>query len=157
MSKVKKEKNPLAWPIGIMVTYAVFMLFLFGYLAFARSQRVDLVASDYYQQEIAYQQQIDRLERTSALAHKPTIEYEPVTGVVTLRFPENIEPAQVQGRLTLFRPSNAALDITTPIHLNTAGEQVIRTQKLRKGLWRVKLLWRLNGLEYYVEDVLEVS
>lgn len=157
MNMVKKEKNPLAWPIGIMVTYAIFMLFLFGYLAFARSQRVDLVANDYYQQEIAYQQQIDRIERTNALAHKPYIEYEPVTGVVTLRFPEEIEPAHVQGRLTLFRPSNAALDITTPLRLNAAGEQVIRTQKLRKGLWRVKLQWQQNGLEYYFEDVLEVS
>jgi len=141
------------WPIGIAIFYSIFVLLLFSFLLFASVQRTDLVSKNYYEHELQYQQQIDRQKRTNHLKEKPVIEYDKASQTFRLQFPENFEPAQVQGEVTFFRPSDAALDYTVPISLDPAGSQLIKAKSTRKGLWKVKMVWTLDSAGYYHEEI----
>src|SRR5947207_839195 len=58
----KPRRNP--WPIAIIAYFAVFISFIVTFIVWASHQRVDLVRADYYEAEIKFQQQIDRVERS---------------------------------------------------------------------------------------------
>lgn len=152
MSKINSKAS--SWPIGIAIIYGVFMLSLFSFLFFASVQRTDLISKNYYEQELQYQQQIDRQERSNRLQEKPVIEYDRASKAFRLQFPDDFDPAQVEGEITFFRPSNASLDYTVPISLDPTRNQLIRAKSTRKGLWKVKIIWKLDAAGYYHEEII---
>lgn len=150
----KKNNKSLRWPLGIAIVYGAFVLFLMAYLAFAQMQRVDLVTENYYEKEIKYQQQIDRLERTRKLPAQPEIFLNTAGAALILHFPAALSPATVSGQITLLRPSDASLDFKFPLKFDERGEIVIDANKLRKGLWKALVEWKQDGQEYYFEEVI---
>ena len=149
----QQKKNSMVWPIGIIVVYGIFMLFLFAYLAFSQSIGVDLVTDDYYAKEIAYQQQIDKMARTKILPVQPQVVPGEQAGEVTVLFDRTLSPQQLEGTILLMRPSDLHLDFTVKLQLDEDGVQKIRNLRLRKGLWKVKIDWRMDELDYYFEEV----
>ncbi len=107
MTEVKKKSR---WGIGLAVVYGAFLVVMIGIVIASRFQPVDLVSRDYYDREIKYQDQIDRMQRSQTEGMQLTIEHSAKDGLLTVKFPAGVEPAAVTGKLKLFRPSNAALD-----------------------------------------------
>lgn len=149
-----KSKKIEPWPVGLIILYALFAIFLFAYFAFSQMQRVDLVSEDYYEQELKYQGQIDRMERTRALAQKPWIAFDRRDRVLQVQFPPELAPQTEEGRLHLFRPSDADHDVHLPLSLDQSGMQEIPVDGLISGLWKARLNWVMRGEEYYLEEVI---
>ncbi len=59
----KIEESVAGWPGGFFILFGGYIA---GFIVFASRQKMDLVRNDYYDQEIRYQQQIDRVQRTAA-------------------------------------------------------------------------------------------
>ena len=150
----EKKKNSMVWPIGIMVTYGIFMLFMFSYFAFSQSIGVDLIADNYYEQQIAYQNQIDRLERTNALPVRPQIFFDAGAQEVNVVFDHSLRPDADGGRIMMVRPSNAAMDFAMPLRLNADGVQKFKNLRLRTGLWKAKIQWEMDSVEYFMEETI---
>ena len=50
------------WGKGIFIFYSLFVVAILSVVYFAFTQEVNLVSEDYYQQEIAYESQIERIK-----------------------------------------------------------------------------------------------
>ena len=141
-----------AWPIGIIAFFALFIPAMIGFVVWSTHQRTDLVSKDYYDQEMRYQQRIDAEQRTMTEGAAPKIAHNAAAGRIELRFPASDALARAQGAVTLYRPSEAALDVKSPLAVDAAGIMHLAATTLQPGLWRVKAEWSVDGKAYYAED-----
>jgi len=149
--------NPRSpWPVGIALALLAFAGGLVALIVAAVSSNSDLVVEDYYEQEIRYNQQLDRLARTESVADAIEIRHHPDLGVVILKFPADQAGPDLIGEVHFYRPSAAGLDRKVSLAVNAAGMQVIPAGDLAPGLWEVKIRWTLGGEEYYLEQRLIV-
>ncbi len=139
------------WGLRIILLYTAFvggMLFL---VYKCTQQSVDLVSTDYYAQELKFQDKIDRLNNSEKLDVKLAVVYSSEHSIIQIIFPESSTSKNTTGEIVLFRPDNSKLDFKIPIDI-TDGIQNISTEKLTKGLWRVKSSWSTNDTPYYQEE-----
>ena len=121
---------------------------------YAMSTDVNLVTEDYYQQELAYEEQILRLKNTESLAEKPTFNFSSDRKFVVLTFPAGLVPDS--GKITLYRPSDFTQDRKFKLELDEANQQGFVTVSLLPGLWKAKLQWEMGGKSYFQEFVIVI-
>lgn len=144
----------LNWGKGIFAVYTVFMIVVLGTVAFTTTVDVDLVADDYYEQEIKYQDEIDKKDRTNKLAEQVEIVLEKEN--VRISYP-TISPEHISGKINFYRPSDEKLDFSLDIKIDSTISQVIPREKLAKGLWKVKVDWRHFNQEYLNEKIIIIN
>lgn len=137
------------WGKSIFVFYSLFVVAILSVVYFSFTQDVNLVAYDYYQQELAYEAQITRIKNTNSLENKPTIILK--NNYVELTFPLELTPT---GIILFFRPSDGAKDRRLPISLGANGTQQIDFSTQANGKWIAKLTWQQGYMEYYQEFVI---
>ncbi|MBC8401319.1 MAG: FixH family protein [Candidatus Marinimicrobia bacterium] len=138
----------------LVIVITLFMVLNVAFVIYTHTLSFGLVSENYYADELAYQDQIDRIERTNALPQPVKVKFSPASGVM-VSFPVLFEPATVEGTIKLFRPSDKRLDRRFPISLNREGVQYIPAANLPvPGLWKVKIFWQSEGIEYYLEEEL---
>ncbi len=142
------------WGWKIFIVYSLFVLMTLGMTFYFMGQEVHLVSEDYYKQEIAYQDQIDRISNTRALSEDLKIDIQRDIAVISIQFPGELVGTPLDGEILLYRPSDARLDHTYPIRINDSGVQEISSSDLVKGLWRLKIIWSASGKDYYDEKVI---
>jgi hypothetical protein len=140
------------WGKSIILAFVLFAVFI-GVLVFVCvRQDINLVSKDYYQEELAYQQQIDRLNNTRGLEAKPVMN---VRGnVLEIQFNQfgNME----QGELKLFRPSDVRFDKLFTLQSSAETLQRLDVSALPRGMYRAKMKWSMKGKEYFFEDVISL-
>jgi hypothetical protein len=139
------------WPIGIAGFFVVLIAALATWVVVAQRNREELVSADYYEQEVAYQQQINRLRRSADSG--VVIGFVPFGqgGVIRIAWPLASRPGEAQGRVRLYRPSEAALDREVPVLVGADGVQSIDAGALKPGLWKVRVHWGPEDSGYYAE------
>ncbi len=137
------------WGTGIVIAFVIFMGGIITIAVYLMNQDVNLVADDYYDQEIKYQQQIDRIKRTKKLDTKNIITFNGTTVNVTI--PKSLLKSNLTGEIYFYRPSDENIDIKIPLHTDSLGVQVIPVSGLEKGSWTVKVNWLTGKKEYFVE------
>jgi hypothetical protein len=145
------------WPLGIVVTLAVFVTGTVGLIVMACSQRVDLVSPDYYERELRFQGQIDRVERTHHAASQASIAYDAAGKCLTVLLPADQAGREVSGRIELYRPSAAGLDRAVKLDPDAKGTQRLDASSLEPGLWRVRVSWTSEKQNYYLEQKVVVG
>jgi len=141
------------WPLGLGLALLLFAAGVVGFAVFSSMQREDLVSGAYYDEEVRYQQQIDRERAVLESGAAPTVALDARRPVARVVFPA-AAPRPEGGEIALYRPANAALDRTLPLRLDCARTQEIALAGLPSGLWRVRLRWQASGRDYAAEDVL---
>ena len=144
------------WPAGLAIFYISFMLITIAVLIFSTFHRVDLVAEDYYEREINYQEHIERIQRADSLSAPVNWLYDRLKKSLIVRFPPELEAREIKGHFLFFRPSDASLDQVFPIKLSEENSQTLNTAPLLPGLWRLKILWELNSKEYFTEGIIVI-
>jgi nitrogen fixation protein FixH len=114
------------------------------------NQDVDLVASDYYNKGIHHQEQIDRVNRTDKMGNEVSIN--PENGFIRLTLPKLFVQKSLTGVIQFYRPSNEKKDFAVALNIDSSGQQLISTQSMDKGYWKVKLNWTQDSVEYYKES-----
>ena len=142
-------KQKISWGTGIVIAFVIFMGGITTIAVYLMNQDVNLVADDYYDQEIKYQQQIDRIKRTKKLDTKNIITFNGTTVNVTI--PKSLLKSNLTGEIYFYRPSDENSDIKIPLHTDSLGLQVVPVSSLEKGLWTVKVNWLTSEIEYFVE------
>ncbi|MCC5927618.1 MAG: FixH family protein [Cyclobacteriaceae bacterium] len=138
------------WGWKIALAYSAFVALTLFMVINSMNHEVNLVADDYYRQDLEYQQQIDRIKNTRRLSQPLHIALK--GKVLSLQMPEDIDPRQVEGVVHMFRPSDFKMDRTIPLQLKEDRSQVIALDDYAGGLWKVKVTWKSNGMEYFKED-----
>ncbi|MFY0628526.1 MAG: FixH family protein [Reichenbachiella sp.] len=135
------------WGNSIILTFFIFAAIIITMVTISMRQDVNLVEKNYYEEEIAYQDQIDRINNFNELKEKPSIRKKGKQLVVT--FPEVLISSISKGQIQLYRPSTSKLDRRIKIALTDQGNQTISLQGMEKGLWKVKLRWNSTKKEYF--------
>lgn len=144
------------WGKGISIAIILFSGFiLFLVITCMRQTDINLVSEDYYEQEISYQQVIDKLNNASMLPHQPDVR-DDASGV-WIDFSKLSNYQNITGNMVFFRPSDPKLDRSISISLDSDGRQLIQKQNLQYGKWICKLSWQNGGTEYYTEYPLVIQ
>lgn len=139
------------WGHKIVVAFVLFAAFI-GYMVVRAFQEdFDLVAEDYYAQEINYQDKIDKLNRT-AVAEKEVL-VQQVGKNVEITFPSG----NVSGEIQFYHPSRKIFDRSFPISLDVSAKQTISGEELIAGNYRVKISWENEGEEYYQQSSIYIQ
>ena len=154
--KFMNASRPNPWPRAIIAFFVVFISCTVGLIVFASRQNEDLVRADYYDQELAYQKQIDLVKRTQPIAGDLSVQYDTVAEAVTIALPAGQIGKQSFGKIDLYRTSDARLDREIPIGVDGQGVQRVNTKNLAAGLWKMRIQWGVDGVDYFVEKKLEI-
>ncbi len=148
--KISPPIGRVNWGTGIVIVFVVFMSVNISTAVYLMNQDVNLVADDYYDQEIKYQKQIDRIKRTNKLDEKNIIVFN--RSAINVTIPESLRSKDLTGEIYFYRPSDQKSDIKIPLYPDTLGVQVIPVSNLEKGLWAVKVNWLTGENEYFAEE-----
>jgi hypothetical protein len=144
------------WPYGIILTFAIFISGTAALIVIACTHPTDLIAANYYEQEIRYQGQLDRIGRARQLDQHASVTYDAGQRQITVSLPAE-HARGATGSIHLYRPSAAGLDQRVKLELNANGAQTIDATPLRAGLWKVKVLWSIGREEYFIDEKVNVK
>ena len=85
-----------------MVFFALAISGCVGFVVFCSLHPTDLVAPDYYERELRYQGQIQRMGQAQAQA--TTVRYDAATQRIQVSFPAELMRSGVSGSIQLYRP-----------------------------------------------------
>ena len=145
------------WPYAIIAYFVVFITGIVAWVSFATRHDDQLVRADYYDHEIKYQSQIERVARTRALKDESIIVYHPAQKTIRITFPDELRGQNIEGNIHLYRPSDARLDKRISLSPSIDGIQQISVGGLQQGLWKLRLDWKLDDAEYYIEKSLVLA
>lgn len=145
------------WPLGIFIAFVIFISGTATLIVVACMHRTDLVSTNYYEEEIRYQGQMDRLERAKQLNEKVSVTYDAGRNLITVSLPPEHARQAATGGIQLYRPSAAGLDQRLKLQLDANGLQTIDAARLRAGLWKVKVFWTVGGEEYFIDEKVNVK
>jgi hypothetical protein len=142
------------WGKGILAVCIIFVIGVGVMVYISVNKNIDLVTKNYYEEEIKYQQQIDKINNSNNL--KKQLIMQQNDGSLVIIFPDD-EYRDIKGEISFYRPSDAKKDFKIPIILSGQNQQVIATNSLQKGLWKVQVNWNKSGVDYYNEEKLMVQ
>jgi hypothetical protein len=134
------------WGKGILIVMLAFITFIIVMIVGFFSHSVDLEDANYYQKEIAYEDEITRLKNASELENKPVIKV--TENHVTVQFDDDMEYTGIE--LLLKRPNDESSDQRFEIE-NTKFFSIDRSA-LQKGKYNIELLFSANNKEYLQKE-----
>ena len=140
------------WGHGIAIFFACFVAFMLFLVVKSHQQNIDLVTENYYEQELKYQQQIDKVQNTKDL--KEGVKVSHSKGSIAIHFPKMAE--SISGNVQIFRPSDARFDMESTLSPDVEGRQQIATTELPAGYYRIKINWKAGAKEYYTEEAIHL-
>ena len=142
------------WGTGIVLAFIGFISFI---MYFVISMNVDdkydhdLVTEEYYKEELAYQESIEKIKNSKSLTNN--ISWKRTEKGLEMTFPENLNPEEIEGNVFLYRPSNKQLDFETKISLSN-HHLLIPDKRLLDGRWNIKIDWQYKGKSYlFIEKI----
>jgi len=139
----------LNWGTAIVIAFIGFIGFIMFFVVRMSTDdkyNHELVADDYYQQELEYQNDIDKVENAKTLSEE--INYTKTEEGLLLSFPKEIDQLKIEGKVFLIRPSNKQLDFEMPISLSN-HYLLIPDNRLLDGRWNLRIEWT-DGKETYL-------
>lgn len=137
----------------IVVSFILFAIFIGTLVTVCVRQDVNLVSKDYYKEELAYQDQIQRLNNAEKLQQKPVMKVIK-NSVLEVDF---MQTEKIQsGELKLFCPSNPKMDKNFKLNTAQDGSQLIELSGLQSGKYKAQLLWTMDGKEFYIEEIINI-
>ena len=147
--------NP--WPISIVAFFFVAIIGCCTFVAFCSRHPADLVAADYYEQEVRYQGQIDRLRHAQQNARTATVRYDEASRLICVSLSPNLSPAKATGSIQLYRPSATNLDRQFKLAPDDKGVQTIDAGSLLPGLWKVRVSWIVDDKEFFMDQKIVIG
>lgn len=139
----------LNWGTGLVIVLAFFIIGMGTVTYKAMNQRHDLVTTDYYQKEIAYQGTIDAKKNAESLGEN--CRFETVDGKLNLLFPEALAGQSATAEIELYYPTMAERDFSISKADWAIQGLEIPEEKLASGKWIAKVALNAEGKDYYFE------
>jgi hypothetical protein len=155
LEKKKKVDMKISWGTGIVIALIIFMGLVITMGIYLMNQDVQLVSDDYYDKEIAYQQHIDDVARTTELSSDEIILFD--GSLITVKLPAELLAKNISGEIYFYRPSDSKLDIKFPFTPDENNQQIIPLERIQKGFWRVQFSWQADDKNYYSEKAIVIN
>ncbi|MFK7933781.1 MAG: FixH family protein [Saprospiraceae bacterium] len=136
------------WGTGIAIFYTIFAAFIFTMVYKSRSVNHSLVSKEYYAEDLKYQQHYVKLVNTRNLNELPKL-IKKADQKVAVQFPQQFTAPK--GELWIFSPISDRLDRKVPIQVDSERLQLLPTDKLPAGRYKLKIDWQGDGKDYFSE------
>lgn len=147
-------KRKFHWGHGILIFLIVFLLFVALVIRYAMKQKINLVTPDYYNKELIYQQDINKLENTNRLSEKVTVEM--MNDKILVQFPILDSSQYISGFLQVYRPSDYELDLNYELDLTENYRIMIPLDSLQKGVYDLIVDWKCDTVEYLQKERIHI-
>ena len=142
------------WGTGIALVYTIFALIMIALVASSFSKKLDLDSKDYYAQELVFQNQIDKSNRSRALAS--SVKWEVSKGKIIITYPQQFVGSELSGNAFLFKPSDNNADVNFQIKTDEQLKQEISTSTLSKGMYKIRIDWAVGKETYFNEGAIVI-
>lgn len=146
---MKRLSDKASWRLYVILPIVVFALGMIVMVTISMTRKIDLVADNYYEQELKYQQQIDMKNNSSAL--EKVIRVESGLNSAFIICDSLHEIKGMSGEIKFYRPSDASMDFAVSFLPDAAGRQVVTHPNLNRGLWKMRLNLSANGELYAID------
>lgn len=142
----------MSWGWRIALLYVSFVVLIITLVIITFQFDVNLVAKDYYSQELMYQSQIDSNNNLQALDEKVTFNYKKTEAIMELQLPSESLSTDTKGIIQFFRPSDGKFDFQLTFDHRDGNILKYNTKEILAGYWRIKVSWNSEGKDYYYEE-----
>jgi hypothetical protein len=144
-NRIGKKEFHMNWGVGIAIVYILFVLGMLTLVFKSRSQKIDLVTENYYQQELAYQEEIDAKQRVEDSGCMPVIQKK--SNQYQIQIPGS-KGNPIQGSLLAYCPSNKKEDRLISLKPTNDGQWLLDLESLSPSQYILKLHWSKGGEIY---------
>lgn len=144
------------WGTSIVIAIAAFMAFiLFFVIKMSTNSKYDhdLVATEYYNNELAFQNEIDKEYNLAQLSGSIKIDQNE-KGIFVI-FPKDLESEKIHGKVFLYRPSNKKLDLEFPL-LVSSNILFLPKKDLVDGRWNIIIDFTYKDAAYLFKKELNL-
>ena len=129
-----------------MILFIGFML----YLAFRCSQQnIDLVAENYYEKEVKYQQTINAIKNVSRLEGK--VSWQKIPGELVIKLPFEFTDKRVSGNIYFLRSADKTKDRKVDVE---GMDTRIPLLEFMSGPYHMQMDWTVDNKNYYYEELI---
>jgi hypothetical protein len=144
----------MSWGKKITILYLSFVALIVTLVVLCFGQKVELESKDYYSQELKFQDRIEAISNEKNLAS--TFSNEVNSNALILKADSSLFGKGFEGSINFFRPSDSSKDVKLKMNFNN-NQQIIPTNKLIHGVYKMQLSWVSNGISYFKEDVIFIK
>jgi nitrogen fixation protein FixH len=139
------------WKMGIV--YVGFVGVMISFVMRARNEKIDLVSSDYYEQEIAFADKMEAVKNANSLELKPSIVFQ--EGELRVDYPANWNSSS-SGKIRFYCPSDAKSDVEVPMQFSSGNPQIIAGDLIKPGPYEVYFEWTDAGKKFFVQQKIKI-
>ena len=141
------------WGTGITITLTIFILFIIGLVYGTTTASPELVAPDYYAQELVYESVVRA--KSNASAYHSQIDFQVNESKLAIACEPCTGTLKGEVMVSLKRPNDSRLDGTHALVLREGLQHVDQT--LLPGFYLVNLSWERNDEPYRIERTIHVG
>ena len=140
----------MSWGNRLLLVFIAFTG-LMSYMTYRCIQTpVELVAKEYYRDELAFQQVIDGTNNANALSRNVKISQ--ASGKIVIEFPPEMKDNLLTGEILFYHAANEARDRKISLRVPQGGRLEIDRKLTGPGQLTVKITWNTPNRNYYSEQ-----
>ena len=141
----------ISWGYKIIIAYGLFIVGILMLVLLSSQQNQDLVSEEYYADELAYQDIIDKSTHTALLSSP--IKIVQSSNSISVDLPAEFDNKISKGSWVLYYAANIEKDVKGIFQINN-GLLNIEIPTTASGTYLLKIEWISEGLAYYYEKQL---
>lgn len=142
------------WGTAIVIAFVLFISFILYFVIKVQTDSkydYELVLTDYYKQETVFDEQYEKQQ--NALKYKDEFVFTKSSVGLQITFPKSMELDKIEGKVSLYRPSNQKLDFEIPISFS-GSHLLIPKSSLVDGRWDITLDFVYDGKSYMLKKTI---
>jgi hypothetical protein len=142
------------WGNRLLLVFIVFGIGMCYLVYRSMNTNYELVESDYYKQELRYQNVIDEHNQANTLSAPVSIVQK--DGQVQLKFPEEVKSKSITGEAYFYCAYDSKKDKRIDLNADSLGLQTLIPGTIKAGTYTVKIKWASGDKSYYSEQNVSV-
>ena len=145
------------WGTSIVIAFVLFASFIFFFVIKVQTQSQydnDLVVEEYYKHDAKFGDEMIRIQNAENLKNKPKINN--TNAGIIIVFPDEFIPNKINGKVSLYRPSNKKLDFEIPISLSNPSLLIPKSNWVG-GRWDISMEWQYDGKSYLTKETVYID
>lgn len=144
----------MSWGYRILSFYIVFIAGIGVLVIKSVSQNQDLVSTDYYEQELKFQEKIDAVNRANSLSSP--VHHEVKNSEILITLPPEMKSLPVYAQVVLYCTADKSRDVRRNYQVKD-GRILFPLTTSNRGLHELKISWTTDDINnYYFEDKLMI-
>ena len=145
----------ISWGYGLMTAFIIFSLLMFTLVYGSVRTRVNMVSDKYYEDELQYQQVLDKARNATKSGYN--VKLEQGTNSLNITFPKVLMHEEIKGKISFYNSADSHNDKAFSLKIDSSGRQMLEVVSWPPGNYQAKIDWNYKGTEYYSEENLVIK